>query len=181
MEREKALSDHFVSFANRHDLGLDRTQWPEDLDTDYYCEYVVLDSELLTKGGIRETLRRALTEDPRVAPVVDGYDEEGHPLNRRPLIKKLHQRLLDYLESAPIIWSEPGFGEDEFALGEFDVPLNYRCDGAWIWAGAVPHYFRKYEFCPDSALVDHIVGNEFHLTEVDEATRQRALGVIIGQ
>ncbi|MFD4443156.1 hypothetical protein ACFWPK_25600 [Nocardia sp. NPDC058519] len=162
-------------------MSLDRTQWPEDFEDEYYCEWVELDSDLHRKADIRDERRKAFTEAPRVAPVVDGYDEDGRPLDRRPLMNKLHHPMLSYLESAPVIWSEPGFGEDEFAPGEFDVPLNYRTDGAWIWAGAVPHYFRKHGFPPARYLKRHIIDNEFHLAEVDEGTRQRALAVVTGQ
>ncbi|MFD3705580.1 hypothetical protein ACFWUP_20765 [Nocardia sp. NPDC058658] len=172
------MSDHFTAFVTRHGLSADRTQWSRDAELDYYCERVELESEWHHKADILEERIRAFSEPPRIAPVVDGYNEAGRPLDRLPLMKKLHELLLTYLESAPIIWSEPGFGEDEFTPGEFDVPLNYRCDGAWIWADAVPHYFRKHEFCPHSALVDHIVGSEFPPIELSDERRRLAREVI---
>ncbi|MFD3705578.1 hypothetical protein ACFWUP_20755 [Nocardia sp. NPDC058658] len=174
------MLDHFSTFVERHNLSPDRTQWPEDFELDYYSERVELESDWHRKADIRDERRRAFSEDPRVAPVVDGYDEGGRPLARRPLMKKVHERLLNYLESAPVIWSEPGFGEDEFAPGEFDVPLTYRTDGAWIWAGAVPHYFRKHGFPPARDLKRHIIDNEFPPIEVGDRRSLRAREIIAG-
>ncbi len=70
---------------------------------------------------------------------------------------------------------------DEFSAGEQDVPLNFRTDGTWIWAGAVPHYLRKYGLPPEPDMVAHIMGLNFQLAPVDEATKEVAVGLITGQ
>ncbi|MCA2210234.1 hypothetical protein [Nocardia rosealba] len=177
-ERDKAMSDHFADFVERNGLSSDRSLWPEDLEVEFFVQRTELESTWHQKADIRAERRRAFTESPRVAPVFDGHEEGGRPLHRRPLLKKLHQPLLNYLESAPIIWSEPGFGEDEFAPGAFDVPLNYRTDGAWIWAGAVPHYFRKHGFPPARELKRHIIDNEFPPIAVDDDRLSHAREVV---
>ncbi|KAF0848296.1 hypothetical protein [Nocardia caishijiensis] len=177
-QRDQAMSEHLADFVERHGLSSDRSQWPEDLEAEFFVQRTELESTWYRKADIRAERRRAFTEPPRVAPVFDGREESGRPSHRRPLAKKLQQPLLNYLESAPIIWSEPGFGEDEFAPGEFDVPLNYRTDGAWIWADAVPHYFRKHGFPPARELKRHIIDNEFPSITVDDERRSHAREVV---
>lgn len=128
-------------------------------------------------------MSESTTGELRLARVYDGRDQNGHPLvtDRSPLDPELRDRLLAYLESAPVILAARSFDPDEFAPGEVDVPLNYRTDGTWIWAGAVPHYLRKHDLCPDPELVLHILDRDFRLGEVDKATKNLAVSVITGQ
>ncbi|MFE9749290.1 hypothetical protein ACFYOT_30635 [Saccharothrix saharensis] len=117
----------------------------------------------------------------RTAHVYDGRDEAGHPVvNRQMIDPQLADALLTYLEGAPVVLAARHLDVDEFVPGDQDVPLNFRTDGAWIWAGAVPHYLRKHGLPPEPELVAHIVARGFRLGEVDEATRERAVALITG-
>ncbi|MGW4112693.1 hypothetical protein ACWEFJ_17625 [Actinosynnema sp. NPDC004786] len=116
----------------------------------------------------------------RTAHVYDGRDEAGRPVvNRQVLDPQLAEALLTYLEGAPVVLAARNLDVDEF-VGDQDVPLNFRTDGSWIWAGAVPHYLRKHGLPPEPDLVAHIVARGFRLGEVDEATRERAVALITG-
>ncbi|XVS62836.1 hypothetical protein ACQPYE_31935 [Actinosynnema sp. CA-299493] len=118
----------------------------------------------------------------RTAHVYDGRDEAGRPVvNRQLLDPQLADALLTYLEGAPVVLAARDLDVDEFIPGDQDVPLNFRTDGAWIWAGAVPHYLRKHGLPPEPELVAHIVARGFRLDEVDEATRERAVTLITGE
>ncbi|MCE6994054.1 hypothetical protein LZG04_04385 [Saccharothrix sp. S26] len=117
----------------------------------------------------------------RTAHVYDGRDEAGRPVvNRQVIDPQLADALLTYLEGAPVVLAARNLDVDEFVPGEQDVPLNFRTDGTWIWAGAVPHYLRKHGLPPEPDLVAHIVDRGFRLGEVDEATRERAVALITG-
>ncbi|MEU5694484.1 hypothetical protein [Actinosynnema sp. NPDC020468] len=119
--------------------------------------------------------------DLRVAHVYDGRDEAGTPLvNRNTVDPRLVESVLSYLEAAPVVLAARDLDVDEFAPGERDVPLNFRTDGVWVWAGAVPHYLRKHGLPPEPDLVTHIVGRDYRLPEVDEQTRDRAAALITG-
>ncbi|GGP50590.1 hypothetical protein [Saccharothrix coeruleofusca] len=118
----------------------------------------------------------------RTAHVYDGRDQSGRPVvNRPPVDPQLREALLAYLEAAPVVLAARDLDVDEFAPGDRDVPLNFRTDGTWIWAGAVPHYLRKHGLPPQPELVAHIVGRGFRPVEVDEATKGRAVELITGQ
>jgi hypothetical protein len=128
-----------------------------------------------------EPTTHASTTPPRLARVYDGRDRNGNPLvDRAPLDPALHESLLTYLESAPVVLAARSLDVDEFAPADRDVPLNYRTDGAWIWAGSVPHYLRKHGLAPDPELVRHIQARDFRLGEVDEAAKGRAVSLITG-
>ncbi|MEV0681778.1 hypothetical protein AB0I60_35180 [Actinosynnema sp. NPDC050436] len=140
---------------------------------------------------IPDWLRQRVGLPPRVEPVApgelrtahvyDGRDEAGRPVVHRPAVDaQLRDALLAYLEAAPVVLAARNLDVDEFAPGEQDVPLNFRTDGTWIWAGAVPHYLRKHGLPPEPALVRHIRDREFRPAEVDEATRDRAVALITG-
>lgn len=117
----------------------------------------------------------------RTAHVYDGRDEAGRPVvNRQAIDRQLGEALLAYLEGAPVVLAARDLDVDEFVPTDQDVPLNFRTDGAWIWAGAVPHYLRKHGLPPEPDLVAHIVDRGFRLGEVDEATRERAVALITG-
>ncbi len=117
----------------------------------------------------------------RTAHVYDGRDEAGRPVvNRQAVEPQLRDALLTYLEAAPVVLAARNLDVDEFVPGEQDVPLNFRTDGTWIWAGAVPHYLRKHGLPPEPALIQHILDRNFQVTEVDEATKDRAVTLITG-
>ncbi|GAA3462174.1 hypothetical protein ACFFSW_13880 [Saccharothrix longispora] len=120
-------------------------------------------------------------QELRTAHVYDGRDEAGRPVvNRQAIDRQLGEALLTYLEAAPVVLAARNLDVDEFVPAEVDVPLNFRTDGTWVWAGAVPHYLRKHGLPPEPELVAHIVARGFRLGEVDEATRERAVALITG-
>jgi len=117
----------------------------------------------------------------RTADVYDGRDEAGRPVvNRPPVEPRLRDALLTYLEAAPVVLAARDLDADEFAPGDQDVPLNFRTDGTWVWAGAVPHYLRKHGLPPEPALVRHIRDRDFRVAEVTEAVKDRAVALITG-
>jgi hypothetical protein len=117
----------------------------------------------------------------RTARVYDGKDPAGRPVvNRPPLDPRLREAVVSYLEAAPVVLAARNLDHDEFAPGQQDVPLNFRTDGTWIWAGSVPHYLRKHNLPPEPELIAHIQGRGFRVPEVDEASRDLAVSLITG-
>lgn len=121
--------------------------------------------------------------DLRTARVYDGKNDDGRIIvNRQPVDPQLVDNLLAYLEAAPVVLAARSYDIDEFsANGEQDVPLNFRTDGTWIWAGAVPHYLRKYGLPPEPELVAHVAQRGFQIGEVSEQAQDRAVSIITGQ
>ncbi|GAA3672758.1 hypothetical protein C8D88_115119 [Lentzea atacamensis] len=119
----------------------------------------------------------------RTAKVYDGKNDDGRIIvNRQPIDPQLVDSLLNYLESAPVVLAARSYDLDEFSQsGEQDVPLNFRTDGTWIWAGAVPHYLRKYGLPPEPELVAHAAARGFQVGEVSNQTQDRAVSIITGQ
>ncbi|MFD6105352.1 hypothetical protein ACFWFQ_22080 [Nocardia salmonicida] len=117
----------------------------------------------------------------RLSAPFDGRDPEGKPVvNRSAVDSDIQDRVLSYLERAPVILSARGHDADEFDPTQHDVPLNFHTDGAFVWPGAVPYYLRKYGLPPEAALVQHIVGKGFEIGEVDEGARQAAVQKVTG-
>ncbi|MFD6353560.1 hypothetical protein [Nocardia tengchongensis] len=118
-------------------------------------------------------------EPPRLARVYDGLDDSGRPITvREPLTADLRDRILAYLNSAPIVLAARSFEVDEFAPSDRDVPLTFRTDGVWIWTGAVSHYLRKHDLPPDPELVRHITTRDFWLGEVSAEAKDLAVRII---
>lgn len=118
----------------------------------------------------------------RTARVYDGKNPDGRPfVNRPPIDPQVREAVLTFLEAAPVVLAARNLDLDEFTPGVQDVPLNFRTDGTWIWAGAVPHYLRKYGLPPEPELVAHIVQRGFQIAPVDEATKDVAVALITGQ
>ncbi|MFF2552677.1 hypothetical protein ACFVUS_16850 [Nocardia sp. NPDC058058] len=117
----------------------------------------------------------------RMARVYDGRDADGRPVaDRAPVIPWFTERVLGYLESAPVVLAARSFDVDEFAPGQRDVPLNFRTDGVWVWSGSVPHYLRKHGLPPEMDLVTHILARDCRVAEVDEAAKDAAVRLITG-
>lgn len=124
---------------------------------------------------------QTVVNDPelRMAKVYDGRDEQGRPVvNRSPLEENSRSAVLAYLESAPIVLAARSTDQDEFVPGDRDVPLTFRTDGVWVWAGAVPHYLHKHGLPPEPELVAHIVARGFRVGEVSDAAKDRAVRAI---
>lgn len=124
----------------------------------------------------------AQTAPLRNARVFDGA-ENGRPVVNRPRVgDEDRERVLGYLESAPIVLAARSYDTDELAPDEPPaVPLTFRTDGSWIWAGSVAYYLRNHDLAPEPDLVAHIRGQGFQLPEVDDATKDLAVSIITGQ
>lgn len=118
---------------------------------------------------------------PRMARVYDGKDADGRPIADRPAVEgNTRMAVLAYLESAPIVLAARSFEQDEFVPGDRDVPLNFRTDGVWVWAGAVPHYLHKHGLAPEPELVQHIANRGYRVGEIGETAQRAAIQVITG-
>lgn len=123
----------------------------------------------------------AAVRPPRMAKVYDGKDADGRPVADRPAVEgNTRTAVLAYLESAPIVLAARSFEQDEFAPADRDVPLNFRTDGVWVWAGAVAHYLHKHGLPPELELVEHITSRGFRVGEVSNAAQDAAIRVITG-
>ncbi|WP_370968605.1 ferredoxin [Amycolatopsis sp. cg9] len=120
----------------------------------------------------------------RTPRIYDGVDAAGRPLIRRqPLLPAEIERVLGYLDAAPVILASRSNGPDAFAPDRADaVPMNFRTDGVWAWPGAVAYYLREHGVPPDPELVAHIRARRFTApTEVPEAAKDLALTAITGE
>jgi hypothetical protein len=118
----------------------------------------------------------------RTPRVHDGFDKTGRAVVRRmPLSTEERERVLSYLDGAPVVLAARGYAEDAFDPDSApSVPLNFRTDGTWVWPGAVAYYLRVHSITPDPDLVEHIRARQFVLPEVDEPAKQVALAAVTG-
>lgn len=112
----------------------------------------------------------------RMARVFDGVGAGGHPVVNRPELDVEEQdKLLDYLDGAPVVVPGRGLDLDRLANPpESAVPIAFHSDGTWIWPAAVNYYLRKYGVAPEPELVQHIRANGFTIPDVPDAVRQAA-------
>jgi hypothetical protein len=112
----------------------------------------------------------------RMARIFDGAGPNGRPMLNRPELDVDEQdRLLDYLDRAPVVL--PGRGFDIDRLGsdhDGTVPIAFHSDGEWIWPAAVNYYLREYNVSPEPDLVEHIRAKGFAVPDVPEHARQAA-------
>jgi hypothetical protein len=122
---------------------------------------------------------RAHIRTPRVH---DGFDREGRPVVRRmPLSQEDREKVLGYLDGAPVVLAARGYGEDAFDPESApNVPMTFRTDGFWVWPGAVAYYLRVHSISPDPDLVEHIRTRQFVVPDVDEQAKQVALAAVTG-
>lgn len=115
--------------------------------------------------------------------VYDGLDESGRPVvNREQLSPAERDRVLEYLDGAPVVLASRTYDADAFEPDrEPLVPLNFRTDGRWYWPGAVAYYLREHDVAPDPDLLTHIRALRFTLPEVGEPERELAVAAITGQ
>jgi hypothetical protein len=119
----------------------------------------------------------------RLAEVFDGTDANGRPIIQRPPVPSEEQdRVLDYLEHAPVIRTARGYDTDRLSPDSTpSVPLTIHTDGHWVWPGAVAYYLRRHTVPPEHDLVAHIRGLGFRIPEVDERAREVAVSLVSGE
>jgi len=119
----------------------------------------------------------------RTPRVYDGLDDSGRPVvNREPLTAAERQRVLEYLDNAPVVLAARSFSDDAFDPSrEPSVPMNFRTDGSWFWPGAVSYYLREHEVPPDPEFLAHIRARQFTLPVVEETQRDLAITAITQQ
>ncbi|MGV9363195.1 glycohydrolase toxin TNT-related protein [Amycolatopsis sp. NPDC003731] len=112
----------------------------------------------------------------RIARIFDTVGPAGRPVINRPDLEVDEQdRLLEYLERAPLVVPERGYDIDRLAATpEATVPVAFHSDGQWIWPAAVNFYLHKYGVSPEPDLVEHVRSVGFTLPPVDEPTLQGA-------
>ncbi|OXM66896.1 glycohydrolase toxin TNT-related protein [Amycolatopsis vastitatis] len=112
----------------------------------------------------------------RIARIFDTVGPAGRPVINRPDLEVDEQdRLLEYLEAAPLVVPERGYDIDRLAATpEATVPVAFHSDGQWIWPAAVNFYLHKYGVSPEPDLVEHVRSVGFTLPSVDEPTLQAA-------
>ncbi|MGW5749035.1 glycohydrolase toxin TNT-related protein, partial [Amycolatopsis sp. NPDC003861] len=112
----------------------------------------------------------------RIARIFDTVGPAGRPVINRPDLEVDEQdRLLEYLERAPLVVPERGYDIDRLAATpEATVPVAFHSDGHWIWPAAVNFYLHKYGVSPEPDLVEHVRSVGFTLPPVDEPTLQGA-------
>ncbi|MFD9960387.1 glycohydrolase toxin TNT-related protein [Amycolatopsis sp. NPDC058986] len=112
----------------------------------------------------------------RIARIFDTIGPAGRPVINRPDLEVEEQdRLLEYLDHAPLVVTERGYDIDRLAqTPEATVPVAFHSDGQWIWPAAVNFYLRTYGVSPESDLIEHIRSVGFALPPVDDATLQAA-------
>jgi hypothetical protein len=118
----------------------------------------------------------------RQARVFDGAGEDGRPyVSPRPVPAGEAERVLAYLEKAPLVLAARGFDTDAVdASRGAAVPMTFHTDGEWIWPGAVAYYLRTHEIPPEPDLLAHIRARGFAPREVDDHTRDVAASIITG-
>ncbi|SFQ23776.1 Protein of unknown function [Amycolatopsis arida] len=112
----------------------------------------------------------------RIARIFDGVGPGGRPLINRPDLDVDEQdRLLEYLDNAPVVVPGRGYDVDRLATTpEATVPVAFHSDGNWIWPAAVNYYLREYGVSPEPDLVQHIQAAGHTVPEVPEPLRQAA-------
>ena len=116
----------------------------------------------------------------RRARVFDGTGADGRPYAARPLLPAGEmERVLSYLENAPVVLAARGHDADELDSSRgANVPMTFHTDGVWIWPGAVAYYLREHGIPPEPGLVAHIRGRGFEPPEVGGRTRDAAVAII---
>lgn len=116
----------------------------------------------------------------RIARIFDTIGPAGRPVINRPDLEIEEQdRLLEYLDHAPLVVTERGYDIDRLAqTPEATVPVAFHSDGQWIWPAAVNFYLREYGVSPELDLIEHVRTNGFAHPEVDEPTLQAAAGYL---
>ncbi|SFT85848.1 hypothetical protein SAMN04487904_11111 [Actinopolyspora lacussalsi subsp. righensis] len=138
---------------------------------------------LAERAGLSTPGAATSPEQLHRADVFDGTDAVGRPVtNRQALTPEDRDRVLEYLERAPVVLAARGYDSDRLdPYGKAAVPMTFHTDGSWIWPGAVGYYLRTHELAPQPELVEHIREREFQLPYVDDEARELAVSVITAE
>jgi hypothetical protein len=118
----------------------------------------------------------------RIAVLFDPMRNVGGPgftAGRPKLEPAERDRVLAYLDEASSVLTTTAVMDDvidERRTGA--VPLGFRTDGHWIWSDAAAYYLRRYGFCPDDGLLDHIRQRRYELPLVDAVAHHRGLAAL---
>lgn len=135
---------------------------------------------LAERAGMQPPESAATADQLRKAEVFDGTDAVGRPVTNRPeLPAEEKNRVLEYLERAPVVLAARGYDSDRLSpTASSSVPMTFHTDGSWIWPGAVGYYLRTHDLTPQAELVDHIRARDFQLPHVDDRARELAVTAI---
>jgi hypothetical protein len=184
--------------------ALYRLQRPSSYSVDFNGDYEPVWDTLPTPADLADELRRyprAAENVPqwlgeavgtpapagpatlRVAEVFDGTDASGRPIVQRPTVPPDERdRVLEYLEQAPIVRTSRGYDMDRLNPEDTpSVPLAMHTDGHWIWPGAVAYYLRRHAVAPEQDLLAHIRRLGFRIPTVDERARELAASLVAGE
>ncbi|MFF5260575.1 hypothetical protein ACFY4C_16655 [Actinomadura viridis] len=120
----------------------------------------------------------------RSARVFDRPASGGEPPSvSRPAVPEAEvERIVAYLRNAPTVLSARSYAPDEVDPSRGDqVPLAFKTDGSWVWAGAVYYYLDKHGVPPEPDLVEHIRAQGYRVPEVDDARQDIAIEIATGQ
>ncbi|MFD8750118.1 hypothetical protein ACFV0O_03925 [Kitasatospora sp. NPDC059577] len=102
-----------------------------------------------------------MTAEFIVAPVFDLVDPLTGPAfhEDHPVIGDEGEReaLAAYLASAVVVLMTPSLMADVLDPERpGGVPMNYRCDGRWIWTDTVTYYLDRYGLAPEPGLLAYV-------------------------
>ncbi|MFC5746200.1 hypothetical protein [Actinomadura rugatobispora] len=107
---------------------------------------------------------------------------ERPSVNRPPVPDDEVPRVVEYLRNAKTVIAARSYAPDDVEPSRGDrVPLVFKTDGAWVWAGAVYYYLDEHGIAPEPDLVAHIRAQGHRLAEVDDATLEIAIQIATGQ
>jgi hypothetical protein len=79
---------------------------------------------------------------------------EDHPVIEDP---EEREALIGYLDSATPVLMTPLLMDDVLDPERVStVPMNYRCDGRWIWTDTVTYYLDAYGLAPEPGLLGYV-------------------------
>ncbi|MFJ4184398.1 hypothetical protein [Kitasatospora sp. NPDC089509] len=102
-----------------------------------------------------------MTAEFTLAAVFDAVDPLTGPEfhEDHPVIEDAAEReaLVGYLASAALVLMTPSLMDDVLDPERAGaVPMDYRCDGRWIWTDTVTYYLDRYGLEPDPGLLAHV-------------------------
>lgn len=95
--------------------------------------------------------------------------DERAPLSDERLSPDEAAALADYLENGTVVMHTTNRTRDVLADDDAQVvPLTVRTDGAYVWAGPVAYYVRKYGVAPDQDFIDYAKSRDYEVRTPSE-------------